>query len=90
MLPDERDSGFGFEVGHRLGDGPGRTGRITTPHGVIETPAFVVVGTKATVKTVLPESVAQVGAQAVLANAYASICSLAPTSSRRQAGWAGS
>jgi len=62
--------GFGFEIGDRLPDALGRTGRITTPHGVIETPAFVVVGTKATVKTVLPESVAQLGAQAVLANAY--------------------
>ena len=43
---------------------------ITTPHGTIQTPAFVVVGTKATVKTVLPETVAELGAQAVLANAY--------------------
>ncbi|MFZ2501261.1 MAG: tRNA guanosine(34) transglycosylase Tgt [Nocardioides sp.] len=48
----------------------GRTGTITTPHGTIRTPAFVAVGTKATVKAVLPESVAQAGAQAVLANAY--------------------
>jgi queuine tRNA-ribosyltransferase len=43
---------------------------IHTPHGDIRTPAFVAVGTKATVKAVLPESVAGVGAQAVLANAY--------------------
>ncbi|ANY25754.1 tRNA guanosine(34) transglycosylase Tgt [Gordonia terrae] len=48
----------------------GRTGTITTPHGPIHTPAFVPVGTKATVKTVLPESVSALGAQAVLANAY--------------------
>ena len=48
----------------------GRTGTIHTPHGDIATPAFVPVGTKATVKTVLPESVAALGAQAVLANAY--------------------
>jgi queuine tRNA-ribosyltransferase len=41
-----------------------------TPHGKIRTPAFVAVGTKATVKAVLPESVAALGAQAVLANAY--------------------
>nr|WP_269779102.1 tRNA guanosine(34) transglycosylase Tgt [Propioniciclava soli] len=51
-------------------NGRGRTGVITTPHGTIRTPAFVVVGTKATVKAVLPESVAELGAQAVLANAY--------------------
>ncbi|GAA3273962.1 queuine tRNA-ribosyltransferase [Paenarthrobacter aurescens] len=48
----------------------GRTGTITTPHGTIQTPAFIAVGTKATVKAVLPESIAQLGAQAVLANAY--------------------
>ncbi|MGO1384949.1 MAG: tRNA guanosine(34) transglycosylase Tgt [Arachnia sp.] len=62
-------SSFGFEVGARL-DGHGRTGTITTPHGVIETPAFVVVGTKATVKAVVPEALTDLGAQAVLANAY--------------------
>ena len=61
--------GFSFEVGARL-DGAGRTGTIHTPHGDIRTPAFVAVGTKATVKSVLPESVAALGAQAVLANAY--------------------
>lgn len=54
------------------GSGPtlGRTGIITTPHGTIRTPAFIPVGTKATVKTVLPETMAELGAQAVLANAY--------------------
>lgn len=62
--------GFGFEIGTRLPNGLGRTGVIHTPHGEIRTPAFVAVGTKATVKAVLPESVAAAGAQAVLANAY--------------------
>ncbi|MDO4784215.1 MAG: tRNA guanosine(34) transglycosylase Tgt [Propionibacteriaceae bacterium] len=61
---------FGFEITSSIGDGLGRTGVIHTPHGDIETPAFVVVGTKASVKAVLPESIAAVGAQAVLANAY--------------------
>jgi queuine tRNA-ribosyltransferase len=62
---------FEFQIKKRLGDdGLGRTGIIKTPHGNIETPAFVVVGTKATVKAMLPEQVADVGAQAVLANAY--------------------
>ncbi|MEE9964373.1 MAG: tRNA guanosine(34) transglycosylase Tgt [Propionicimonas sp.] len=53
-----------------LPNGLGRTGVIHTPHGDIQTPAFVAVGTKATVKAVLPEAVAGLGAQAVLANAY--------------------
>lgn len=48
----------------------GRAGVIETPHGEIRTPAFIPVGTKATVKAVLPESMAAVGAQAILANAY--------------------
>ena len=47
-----------------------RVGTITTPHGEIQTPAFIPVGTKATVKAVLPETMADLGAQALLANAY--------------------
>lgn len=66
----ERQPEFSFEVGTRLEGSHGRTGTITTPHGQIKTPAFVVVGTKATVKAVTPEQVAGVGAQATLANAY--------------------
>jgi len=62
--------GFAFEVGTRLDGAAARTGTIHTAHGDINTPAFVAVGTKATVKAVLPESVAELGAQAVLANAY--------------------
>ena len=61
---------FGFTPGVVLENGLGRTGTIHTPHGEIRTPAFIAVGTKATVKAVLPESVRDLGAQAVLANAY--------------------
>lgn len=59
-----------FTLGTRLEGELGRTGTIHTPHGDIQTPAFIPVGTKATVKGVTPEEVAEVGAQAVLANAY--------------------
>mgnify|MGYP000845848049 FL=1 len=77
--------GFGFTVTSRLaetaspsserveangGQFLGRTGVIRTPHGDIETPAFTPVGTKATVKAVLPEAMKELGAQALLANAY--------------------
>jgi queuine tRNA-ribosyltransferase len=48
----------------------GRVGVIHTPHGDIETPAFIPVGTKATVKAVLPEAMSAMGSQALLANAY--------------------
>lgn len=61
---------FGFKVERNLEDRLGRVGQIQTPHGVIKTPAFIPVGTKATLKSVLPESIQDLGAQAVLANAY--------------------
>ena len=64
------DGQFRFAPGVSLPGRLGRSGVISTPHGVIETPAFIAVGTKATVKAVLPESLAALGAQAVLANAY--------------------
>lgn len=59
-----------FTVEAELAGARGRSGVIHTPHGDIRTPAFVAVGTKATVKAVLPESMRDLGAQAVLANAY--------------------
>ena len=48
----------------------GRAGILETPHGKIETPAFVSVGTKATVKALSPEDVKELGGQVVLANTY--------------------
>ncbi|MCG7229686.1 tRNA guanosine(34) transglycosylase Tgt [Corynebacterium minutissimum] len=48
----------------------GRTGVIHTPHGDIQTPAFIPVATKATVKTLTPEQIRATGAQAILSNAY--------------------
>jgi queuine tRNA-ribosyltransferase len=47
-----------------------RRGRLTTGHGVVETPAFMPVGTQATVKTLLPQEVRATGAQIILANTY--------------------
>jgi queuine tRNA-ribosyltransferase len=62
---------FSFKINNELsGDRLGRTGVIKTPHGEIKTPAFIVVGTKATVKAMTPEQVRDTNAQAVLANAY--------------------
>ncbi|NCZ73535.1 MAG: tRNA-guanine transglycosylase, partial [Actinobacteria bacterium] len=62
--------GFSFAVNKTLDNGLGRSGTISTPHGEIKTPAFIPVGTKATVKSALPHSIENTGAQAVLANAY--------------------
>jgi queuine tRNA-ribosyltransferase len=59
-----------FSVEAELPGRHGRVGVIRTPHGDIQTPAFIAVGTQATVKAVLPETMKQLGAQAILANAY--------------------
>ncbi len=66
----EAGSALPFHIEARLPGTGARAGVIDTPHGPIRTPAFIPVGTKATVKAVLPEAMAAVGAQAVLANAY--------------------
>ncbi len=59
-----------FEILARLPGAGGRAGRLTLPHGTVETPAFMVVGTQATVKSLTPEEVRGLGAQMVLGNAY--------------------
>ena len=59
---------FGFTLKAR--DGQARRGEITTPRGVIRTPAFMPVGTAATVKAMLPEMVKATGADIILANTY--------------------
>ena len=68
MSENNREA-FGFTITHQ-GEGLARTGIIKTPHGEIATPAFIPVGTKATVKAVLPETMKDLGSQALLANAY--------------------
>lgn len=47
-----------------------RLGRLHTPHGVIETPIFMPVGTQATVKAMTPEELKEIGAQIILSNTY--------------------
>ena len=61
-------AGFGFCVTHR--DGLARRGVIDTPHGPVDTPVFMPVGTRATVKGVLPRDLAEMGARIVLGNTY--------------------
>ena len=51
-------------------DGAARLGEIVTPHGIVRTPAFMPVGTQATVKGVAPDEVRRTGADIVLANTY--------------------
>src|SRR5262249_57146883 len=51
-------------------DGAARAGEMTTPHGSVATPAFMPVGTQATVKGLPPDAVRAIGADVVLANTY--------------------
>ncbi|MGL4633221.1 MAG: tRNA guanosine(34) transglycosylase Tgt, partial [Cetobacterium sp.] len=51
-------------------DGKARIGKITTPHGEIETPVFMPVGTQATVKGMTPEELEEMGAEIILGNTY--------------------
>ncbi len=61
-------SSFSFEISHR--DGHARRGRLTLPHGVVETPAFMPVGTRGAVKAALNDSVEALGADIILGNTY--------------------
>ncbi len=60
--------GLGFAVEAR--DGVARAGRLETAHGTVATPAFMPVGTQATIKAMTPEAVAATGTEIVLANTY--------------------
>jgi queuine tRNA-ribosyltransferase len=61
-------TGFCFELFAE--DGAARRGRLHTAHGTVETPAFMPVGTAATVKAMTPAMLRQTGAEMILANAY--------------------
>src|SRR5215470_13242423 len=61
-------SQFGFRVTHT--DGGARRGLLTTPHGVVETPAFMPVGTQGAVKGLLHRDLESLGAGILLANTY--------------------
>jgi len=62
---------FEFKVTHQqVGGGQARCGELSTPYGTIQTPVFMPVGTKGTVKGLLPEQVRDSGAEIILANTY--------------------
>jgi len=59
-----------FEIKKRLRGKLGRAGTLHTPHGTIKTPAFLAVGTKATIKSLTPEQMGDIGIQGILTNTY--------------------
>ncbi|HKL10700.1 MAG TPA: tRNA guanosine(34) transglycosylase Tgt [Clostridia bacterium] len=61
---------FKFEVLKKSNENAARLGRMTTSHGVIETPIFMPVGTQATVKSMTPEELKEIKAQIILSNTY--------------------
>jgi queuine tRNA-ribosyltransferase len=66
-----RPSPISFEVlTSRAGETRARVGRLQTPHGIVETPIFMPVGTNATVKALDPDDLVEVGATIILANTY--------------------
>ncbi len=66
----QRDVTQEFSFSLKARDGEARTGEIVTPRGVVRTPAFMPVGTGATVKAMFPEDVRATGADIILANTY--------------------
>src|SRR5678816_3639582 len=66
----QRDARQSFAFALKARDGRARLSEISTPRGVIRTPAFMPVGTAATVKAMLPETVRSTGADIILANTY--------------------
>ncbi|SFI84684.1 tRNA guanosine(34) transglycosylase Tgt [Celeribacter neptunius] len=68
MTQDAQTQRFSFSL--HATDGKARTGVISTPRGEIRTPAFMPVGTAATVKAMMPESVRATGADILLGNTY--------------------
>ncbi|MGH7449665.1 MAG: tRNA-guanine transglycosylase, partial [Longimicrobiales bacterium] len=59
---------FRFTIDHV--DGPARAGRFHLPHGTVQTPAFMPVGTQATVKTLSHDDLREIGARIMLSNTY--------------------
>ena len=61
---------FTYTLEHRDPNCAARAGTFTTPHGIIETPVFMPVGTQATVKSLSPAELADAGSSIILANTY--------------------
>jgi len=61
---------FKFEIIKKSKKSKARVGKLHTPHGIVNTPAFMPVGTQGTVKTMSPRDLEEIGAQIILANTY--------------------
>ena len=71
--PQKQESGnpgFSFQLLHKDSGSEARLGKMTTPHGEVDTPVFMPVGTQGTVKGLTPENVYDLGARIILGNTY--------------------
>lgn len=71
--PQKQESGnpgFSFQLLHKDSGSKARLGKMTTPHGEVDTPVFMPVGTQGTVKGLTPENVYDLGARIILGNTY--------------------
>ena len=66
----QENTPLSFAIEARIPGAGGRAGTLTLPHGTVETPAFMVVGTQATVKSLTPDELRGLGTQMILGNAY--------------------
>lgn len=64
------DEDFNFEIGNRDAGTRARTGVIRTPHGLVETPAFLPIGTRGAVKGMAPWELENIGFEMILSNTY--------------------
>jgi len=69
-MTGENMTAIKYELLHKDKNSKARRGRIHTPHGVIETPIFMPVGTAATVKAMRPSDLEDIGSQIILSNTY--------------------
>src|SRR5476649_1383881 len=61
---------FAFDITHKDPQSHARTGKLSTPHGTIETPNFIFCGTKASVKGVSPRQLREANVDIILSNTY--------------------
>jgi len=64
------DSNFNFDVTYQSSSSKARLGKLTTPHGIVETPAFIFCATKAAIKGATPQAMRQENTQIILSNTY--------------------
>src|SRR6266446_9378034 len=69
-MQEPQNKSFSFKIIHKDKKSKARVGKLQTSHGVVDTPAFVPVGTQATVKSLTPTDLKEIGVQILFGNTY--------------------